>query len=330
MPASNRGEGASPWPTCPPQAGQACLGHGRASGHDTGGYRPDRAQAGSGRPGFAGSGLARTGGRLHAGLGRPEGSHQGRRHLRAPATGAGAHGGRARGYRARPARARATEARARPARARVIEARPAVRAIAAQDRTGAQLATGALPRPVGHNRHGPARVESGRHEPPKGGWDRPGPRRDGPAASRRERPSDPRERPTDGYSDSGPIPSSMARAATTGRNLWPRTPRAPRSEPPRAGRRVSLPQAGEPFALRPRDARPVAGLLVALTGLLHPLYGEAPSVLLPSAGVVVSPRARAPAAQPGSGASSAATRWRDARRSASFLPPAGARYTRSG
>ena len=325
MPASNKGEGAVSCAAGPPRSRGLKQWSGKRARH---GRLPARPRPGWQRAArLCRSGLTRTGGRLPRGARATRGVAPGPTARRAPAT--GAPQARARVTGARPARARATQARARPARARVIEARPAVRAIAAQDRTGAQLATGALPRPVGHNRHGPAR-ESGRHEPPKGGWDRPGPRR----MVLPLRVANGRPIPASGQRTAIRIrgryraqwPEPPQRAATSGQG-----PLVPRARSPRApGRRVSLPQAGEPFALRPRDARPVAGLLVALTGLLHPLYGEAPSVLLPSAGVVVSPRARAPAAQPGSGASSAATRWRDARRSASFLPPAGARYTRSG
>ncbi len=68
-----------------------------------------------------------------------------------------------------------------------------------------------------------------------GGWDRPAPRRDGPAASRRGGPGMHREEEAQSDSDSGPLPSSIGRAATTGRNLWPRPPRAPRPEPAARG-----------------------------------------------------------------------------------------------
>lgn len=306
------------------QGPQAVVGQAGATRAATGPTAPRLAAGGQALP----LGPHANGGPAPRGARATRGVAPGPTARRAPAT--GAPQARARVTGARPARARATEARARPARARVIEARPAVRAIAAQDRTGAQLATGALPRPVGHNRHGPARASPVATSPRRAdGTDRGLGAMVLPLRVANGRPI-----PASGQRTAIRIrgryraqwPEPPQRAATSGQG-----PLVPRARSPRApGRRVSLPQAGEPFALRPRDARPVAGLLVALTGLLHPLYGEAPSVLLPSAGVVVSPRARAPAAQPGSGASSAATRWRDARRSASFLPPAGARYTRSG
>ena len=104
----------------------------------------------------------------------------------------------------------------------------------------------------------PTSQRASRGDSPRGGWDRPGPRRDRPAASRRDGPAA-RPEPEDGaFSDSGPIPSSIGRAATTGRNLWPRPPRAPRSESSR-GSRGDLPAtraaSGSSRAGRPATPR---------------------------------------------------------------------------
>ncbi|MGD1011495.1 MAG: 23S rRNA (guanosine(2251)-2'-O)-methyltransferase RlmB [Acidimicrobiales bacterium] len=64
-----------------------------------------------------------------------------------------------------------------------------------------------------------------------GGWNRPGPRR--------ERPGARRETENERFSDSGPVPSSIGRAASSGRNLWPRAPRPPRSDVPGGSKRES-------------------------------------------------------------------------------------------
>jgi len=74
-----------------------------------------------------------------------------------------------------------------------------------------------------------------------GGWNRPAPRRgaaastrrDGLALPRRETPAGREQPSSNDESEHGPLPSSIGRAATTGRNLWPRPPRGRQSEPSR-------------------------------------------------------------------------------------------------
>ena len=237
MQESNGGDGAYRGPRGPrgTGAGGRNGGTGRASERGSGGARADRARAVGGRAGLPGTGGSRDrfGGpagarsagdaRVRGGpRGGASGSSTGYRGSGVGYRGSGV-GGSNRGVGRSSASAAGRDAGSGGSRYR--GAAPAAARGAAP-----AAARDAAPSRRAQVFRSPPQRDGGRSSS-KGGWDRPGPRRDGPAASRRDGPGGRREAEAEDFSDFGPLPSSIGRAATTGRNLWPRAPRAPRSDP---------------------------------------------------------------------------------------------------
>ena len=293
MPESSRGDGASRSPSGRagrPRSGRGA-GTGRAGGREPGGARSGGARAGGGRAGLPGSGGSedRLGGApgprgtgYGGGRGRPGGGVGG--------SGTGYGGGRGRpgggvggsgtgygGGRGRPGGGAggsgtgyggsgAGSSYRGAGRSGSGAGRPASSAAGRDADSGGSRYRGAGPvadRGAAPSRR-PQAFRSSSHKEggrgySSGGWDRPAPRRDSPAASRRDGPGSRRETEPEDVSESGPLPSSIGRAATTGRNLWPSAPRAPRSEPP-GGQRGELAGAsrripGSSSASRPATSR---------------------------------------------------------------------------
>lgn len=101
--------------------------------------------------------------------------------------------------------------------------------------------------PPGRSARAGSRTEGRDGAAPVGGWDRPGPRRDRPE----RRPFAEGGERAAGRRDTA---SSLPRAATTGRNLWPRPPRAPQVDRRSSG--AASRKEGPPAGGRPR--RPVS------------------------------------------------------------------------
>ena len=150
-----------------------------------------------------------------------------------------------------------------PARLRPRAAMPEVLGIGVPDR----LSTGTLSQAAGH-KHSGLHPRGGGRPSSGGGWDRPAPRRDGPGLERGG-PGMHRDEEAHSDSDSGPIPSSIGHAGTTGRNLWPRPPGPPRPEPAARGEfaggnpRAPLSRvAGQPCRAARRGRRQPGGVRV--------------------------------------------------------------------
>ncbi len=270
MPDGNREDGASRGSRTPNDraAGGRGAGTGRAGGREPGGARAGGTRAGGGRTGLPASGGYgdRSGGTAGArGTGyagrraRPGGGAGGSGTGYSGSSTGGSYRGTGRSgsgvgssYRGADSSRPTTAGRdAAPGGSRYRGAAPRADRGAAQSR-----------RPQAF-RSSPTR--DGGRGASNGGWDRPAPRRGGPAASRRDGQASRRETEAGDATDSGPVPSSMGRAATAGHNLWPNPPRAPRPESaggPRgefAGGRGGAP--GSSSASRPAASRrsPAAG-----------------------------------------------------------------------
>ena len=263
MPESNRGDGASRGPRGPNgrAAGSRGAGTGRAGGREPGGARAGGARAGGGRGGLPGSsgsgdrfggsagprgtgyagGRGRTGGGAGGSSAGYRGSGTGGANRGATdsasstgyrGTGAGYRGSSTGGPYRGGGRNSGAGSSYRGAGSPPLSAagRDADSGSSRYRAVGPATDRGAAPSRRSQAFRSSPTKEGGRGSS-NGGWDRPAPRRDGPAALRRDGPGSRRGTEAEDLSDSGPVPSSIGRAATTGRNLWPRAPRAPRSEP---------------------------------------------------------------------------------------------------
>ena len=250
MPTSNRGDGASrdARGSRGAGAGERSVGTGRAGGRDPGGvrstgYARGRARSASGVGGStagyrAGTGSRASGAGYRAGTGyRPTGQAGSGTGGSYRGTGGSyrGSGGSSRSQARRDLGSGGTQYRGSGRGDLAGAGRGDLRGAGRGDLRGAAPATS---RGVGGSRRSqPPRSSSqreGGHGSPNGGWNRPGPRRDRPAVSRRDEPEGRPEADAEDVAERDRVPSSIGRAATMGHNLWPRAPRAPRSAPPDA------------------------------------------------------------------------------------------------